>query len=365
MDYSKFYTPQEVASLLIKMLSIPQPKRIIDICCGSCNLLSAAGRRWKDATLTGVDTASQIADGVQFVRMDGREFAIQTSQRYPLVLANPPFDYVGIKREYPELFDGVFETYHTSRLENEMLLANLRLLDKTGVLLIIMPSSFVEAESNREIRKIVGRNYYVKNIIKLPEDTFGASHINCYVLEIRRRLGQRICTKSCKAFRDANKYFLSEKVTIHQRDIFEGNWHTDFWSKPNNIELNIRRGNISSQSFSDSGLPVLHTAKQSRNWKPSIRHIKNAVKMPVYADYGDIIVSRIGKSAGQWCRYFGKRVPISDCLFRIKDPDGSIADALAGKKYDHEIKGIAVKYITVNDFKSWYNSVIVNNDTIA
>lgn len=353
MDYSRFYTPLEVASLLIRMLSIPQPERIIDICCGSCNLLNVAGNRWKNAKLTGVDIVSQISDGIHFVRMDGRDFALRATQLYPLVLANPPFDFVEIKREYPQLYKGVFKTYRTSRLENEMLLANLLLLDETGVLLIIMPSSFVEAESNRNIRKIIGQNYYVKNIIKLPEDTFGVAHINCYVLEIRHRLGQRFYTRFCAAVRDNNTYKLTNKVTISQKNIRDGNWCAVNRHKTD-VKWDIRRGNISSQTFSDSGVPVLHTAKQSNDWKPSIRYIKSVVDTPVYADHGDIIVSRIGKSAGQWCQYFGNRIPISDCLYRIKDPDGSIASALEGKEYNLIKKGVAVRYITVDDFMSWF-----------
>lgn len=363
MNYSKFYTPPKIASLLVKVLDIPQPKRIIDICCGSCNLLNAAGTRWKKAKLVGVDIASQTSDNVCFKQMDGRKFAIQNSQLYPLILANPPFDYVETKREYPQLYRGVFETYHTSRLENEMLLANLLLLEENGTLLIIMPSSFVEAECNRSIRRIIGERFHVKNIIKLPEDTFGAAHINSYALEIRRSSGQHY-SKFCTAIRNDKKHSLTSKITIPQKNIREGNWYTEIRYK-SNVSWDIRRGNISSQAFSDSGIPVLHTAKRSSNWKPSIRYAKNTIDTSVYAEPGDIIVSRIGKSAGQWCRYSGERMPISDCLFRIKDPDGAIASALAGKEYNLLQKGVAARYITMDDFASWYNSIVMQKELIT
>ena len=51
MDYSKFYTPPKIANSLIKELSIPEPDKIVDICCGSCNLLIAANNRWTKAKL--------------------------------------------------------------------------------------------------------------------------------------------------------------------------------------------------------------------------------------------------------------------------------------------------------------------------
>jgi len=51
----------------------------------------------------------------------------------------------------------------------------------------------------------------------------------------------------------------------------------------------------------------------------------------VYAESGDIIVSRIGKSAGQWYIYLGEKILISDCLYRIKDPTGKIPSRLQGR----------------------------------
>lgn len=53
-------------------------------------------------------------------------------------------------------------------------------------------------------------------------------------------------------------------------------------------------------------------------------------------------------------------MPISDCLYRIKDPGGAIANALAGKEYDLAQKGVAARYITMDDFVSWYSSIVMD-----
>lgn len=356
MDYSKFYTPPPIAALLVKILDISQPEIVIDICCGGCNLLHAAGERWKNAKLVGVDIVEHASSNINFTQIDGREFAIQHPAAYPLVLANPPFDYVAQKREFPSLYNSVFAKYRTSRLENEMLMANLLLVAQNGTLLIILPSTFVEAARNEDIRKLVGQNYHVKNIIKLPEDTFGSSNINSYALVIKHRISKHHLTKYCAVVRENGKYHFVGKRVIPQHSIRNGEWcvkplHTTM------LKLNIRRGNISSQIFSDSGIPVLHTAKRSTNWEPSVRYIKNYIESPVYAEPGDIIVSRIGKSAGQWCQYSGKRTPISDCLYCIKDPGGLICGKLKGKEYNLLLKGVATRYITIDDFVLWYSSV--------
>jgi len=357
LDYSKFYTPPHIASLLVKELTEIQPDTIIDICCGSCNLLHAAGKRWKKAKLFGVDVVKHDTSDVCFTHMDGRKFAIEHSAKYALVLANPPFDCVEKEREFSELYSGIFSKIRTRRLEIEMLLANLFLMQDNGTLLIIMPSTFVEATGRKTIRKLVGENYYVKSIIKLPEDTFGASHINSYALVI----------KHCTAARQVTNYYsliyanqeghrFSSKKIVSQKHIKNGDW-MPFMHLSLDADLDMHRGNISSQAFVSSGTPVLHTAKRSRPWMPSVRYIERPFESAVYAECGDIIISRIGKSAGQWCQYNGKRMPISDCLYCLKDPDGSVLERLGNKEYDFPQKGVATRYITMKDFVSWYSSI--------
>ena len=185
MDYSKFYTPPIIATALINELCISEPHKVIDICCGSCNLLLAAKKKWNKVLLYGVDLfQNSSVKNVTFEKNDGRKYAVDHSNEYELVLANPPFDSVNSKRQFPDLFVDEFKNITTSRLEIEMFIANLKLLQTGGVLLIIMPSSFVEAEKFRKIRAIIAEKYYIESIIKLDENTFGSSKINSYALII-------------------------------------------------------------------------------------------------------------------------------------------------------------------------------------
>lgn len=355
MDYSKFYTPPPIASLLVRKVDVPYPDTVIDICCGSCNLLRAAKKRWKNAKLVGVDINMHISSDVNFTQMDGRKFAIENAKQYPLVLANPPFDFMKTSSEFPLLYQGVFSSYHTKRLENEMLLANLLLLQENGTLVIILPSTFVEAESNTTIRSLVGKKYYVREIIKLPEETFGASNINSYALIIKNSSPPKKITKYSSVILENEQFSFMNKHLIPQKDIQAGRW-CNIYSTTNET-FDIRRGNVSSQMFCDKGTAILHTAKKSEKWKPSLRYCAVSGENLVYAETGDIIVSRIGKSAGQWCIYRGGKILISDCLYRIKDPTGEIFNRLQGHEYDLPQKGVATRYITINDFKSWYFSL--------
>ena len=360
MDYSKFYTPPEIASILVKQLNISPPEAVVDICCGSCNLLHAAKQRWRKAKLVGVDVTQQAPADIDYFKMDGRLYAIHHANCFDLVLANPPFDYLQGKEDYSALYSGSFSKLHTSRLEVEMLLANLLLLSENGTLLIIMPSTFVEAERSRNLRAILGQSYCVKNIIKLPDDTFGTANIKSYALVIMRRVAKKQITRYSIIEKDPtkkeNSLYFSGIMSVPLKSIQSGDWVNTCISYSKE-EICIRRGNISSHYFSQSGTPILHTAKKRDNWEPSIRHVCTLPSITVCAEPGDIIVSRIGKSAGQWHYYSGERIPISDCLYCIKDPNNTIFNKIQGKQYSLPQKGVATRYITMNDFVSWINSL--------
>lgn len=356
MDYSKYYTPLSIAQLLIKQLNIGTPKKIVDICCGSCNLLNAAKQRWRNAALFGADIANHNVSDVIFENVDGREYALNHKKAFPLVLANPPFDYLETKNEYPQLFEAPFETYNSSRLEIEMLIANLLMLQDGGTLLIIMPSSFVEGETHNSAREIIAKNYQVQKVIELDESTFGASHIHSYALIIKNRICKRYTCELMFAEKRDQNFTLRSIKKMTSSDLIKGFW-TGKSATRQEITIDIKRGNISSASFQENGQPILHTSKLSASWAPSIRYIDKKIVANAYAEAGDIVVSRIGKSAGQWCVHSGKKTPISDCLYRIKDPMGKIYEKIQGKTFDKKLRGVATQYITMRDFESWIDSL--------
>lgn len=361
MDYSKYYTPLEVAEFLVAQLNIKKPDKAIDICCGSCNLLKAVSKRWNEVKLFGVDVINNIDSDIIFSCEDGRNFAINSKDKYPLVLANPPFDKITINNEYPDLYSKLYNCKKTTRLEIEMLYANLLLLENNGTLLIILPSTFVTAERYEKYRVYLATKYTISGIYELPIDTFGAKSIRTHALVIKNCRPYKSRTFSYKLCNSGNCYSIISKTIISQQFMRLGIW--DEYSKNNNInvEYSCKRGNISSNMFSKKGEKLLHTSGIKEEWHPSIRFTDREIKNPVYANKGDIIISRIGQSAGSFCVYRGDKIMLSDCLFKLDDPEGIIAKSLYGYKYNYPTRGVATQYITINDFLNWCNSIIIKN----
>lgn len=355
MDYSKYYTPPWIAKLLVNELMIEEPLKAVDICCGSCNLLNAVKERWEKTELYGVDIEDHSISGIYFNKQDGREYAINHIHEFPLVVANPPFDVLTVKNEFQELVCGPFAGINCYRLEVEMLFANLLMLSAGGVLLIILPSSIIEAEHHNKLRKMLAEKYNVTRVIRLPDDTFGASKIRSYALIIHNTTANSEDTSFYTLCSEEQGYTISCSKVLSHKKMIKGDW---LESGSENIMKNvydIKRGTISSSFFQDDGQRILHTARNGIDWKPSVRYIANNIKPSICADKGDIIVSRVGKSAGRWYVHPGPSMPISDCLFRLKDPNGDILKNIDGKVYDLQIKGVAAQYITMADFITWIN----------
>ncbi len=345
-----------MAEFLVRQICISEPSNIIDICCGSCNLLHAAGARWPKAKLCGVDILAHYNENIDFIQEDGRKFAIEHPSSFDLVLANPPFENVNEKNSFPQLYDETSLKYCSARLEIEMLFSNLKVLRDNGTLIIIMPSTFATANRYKLIRCYLAQRYYIQKVIWLPNNVFGTSMINCCAIILKKTNTKRKSTRRIEVQFSKDRYYASDVTPISNNDINDGKWEK-YATNDVTIKVVSRRGNISSQHFVDKGIPILHTSKYQHPWKPSVRYISEAKANAVYADYGDILVSRVGKSAGQWCRYDGERMMISDCLYVIKDPQGDIAHIINEKQYSFPIKGVTTHYITMRDFLAWIESL--------
>ena len=362
MNNYKFYTPPVIASHLIKLLPKRNYKNIIDICCGSWNLLEAAKNEFGTAEYVGVDIDKKAKvncfNDAVFICEDGRKFALKEEKKYDLILSNPPFGYLkDDQRIFNRLHIGNIEVLNNKRYENEMIQANLLLAKEGGVLLFILPATFFEGDSYLTIRKELCKKYTVHSIIKLPIETFGSKKINTLALILINSGKQRKETQLKKIICNDGVWKIIHLKNISLQCMIQGNWMSSprKTSYLNNVK--IFRGNISSEQMSMNGVKVFHSSSVfiDNKWQPSIRFcddekiIKNAKKVEI----GDIIINRIGRYAGYWCISQDEAF-VSDNLIVIKALNRQeIYNALLKKTTDGmlnvETRGVATKYITLRD----------------
>ena len=140
-DY-KYYTPKDLALKIMELIEDRPYKDVIDICCGSWNLLYAAKEKLNCQFITGVDVDKDMerykASKDKMFLEDGREYALRCyeKKKYDLVLSNPPFGLLSddnrIMKE--KLIGHKYTSILTKRFESEMLVANMLLVKREGVL---------------------------------------------------------------------------------------------------------------------------------------------------------------------------------------------------------------------------------------
>lgn len=364
MGNYKFYTPPMLAECLVALLPKRKYNNIIDICCGSWNLLEAARKQFGTAKYVGVDVdveaKANCFEGATFFCDDGRAFAIKEKKKYDLILSNPPFGYLKEKERMSDdlsVLNGNIKKLNSKRYENEMMFANLCLAEENAVLLFILPATFVEGDTYLSVRKEICSLYKVDSVIKLPLETFGSGRISTYAIIITNTGKQDGETKLQEVICENDMWMAKLVDKIPFECMRDGEWVKKNVSRKDKGSIEIFRGIISSSNMSSIGTKVYHSSSIMKNgiWEPSIRFCndpkkieKSRVVLP-----GDIIVNRVGRFAKCWCVCKEEGI-LSDCLMAIRtnnNPD--VYEKLVKSSRNGILKiptkGVAVKYITMGD----------------
>lgn len=364
-----YYTPLELAKCLLDILPAIEINSIIDICCGSWNLLNAAKEKYPNTLVIGVDidgdSQSHKLDDAQFYIEDGRDFAFTQNirgQTYDLILSNPPFGYLHTEERKFHGKDANTNGYYTglqkNRYECEMMQANLFLAHNGSILLFILPNTFVEGDSLQSARCQIARDYHICDIVKLPSNTFTKGRINTFAIIMKKGATPGVSTNLYEARIDCS-WQLIKRGQVPYQEIASGIWWLTFEVNQSNETLTLYRGNISSTHFVDSGERVLHSSsKNDTAWKPSVRYYDSSIieKEVRRAKIGDILVNRIGHSAGYWCQNLLPNVAVSDCIIVVENSFSGLLKRFETQSGPDNrlcipLRGVATPYITAQDIK--------------
>lgn len=379
MEKYRYYTPVDLARSILNVLPDIDIETIVDICCGSWNLLQAGKERYPHATVTGVDIDVESEKykivASNFKVMDGREFAkkeYELGNTYDLILSNPPFGYLEeCERKFGAKdigYGDVQVSYLNKRYECEMVQANFLLSHDKSVLVFILPHTFVAGTSFKKIRCQIANMCTVKAIVKLPITTFSKGRINTFAIVLCRATQK--CSTSIYNATNIGEWRICREKEVSEEEIKEGKWWEEKGKRNPNNNIQVLRGTISSEKFIECGNVVLHCGKKSKEgWLPSRRYYdaSKTGKNEIVVQKGDVLVNRIGKAAGYWCISKFDNVLISDCLLVIKNTTQEIINILK-KNSDCEgrlmipLRGVATSYITREDLVSLFDEMLGDDD---
>jgi len=144
---------------------------------------------------------------------------------FDVVVGNPP--YVDIKQLDPLIVKYLFEKYNT--VENRMNLystfmeKSFHLLNKDGFFGFIIPNSILYNESYNKLRKLLFEESSLKNIVKLPDDTFGDAKVETIILVYQKKINkQNIC--EVLVYPRNTKTFQINSESAQISHVLQGNW---------------------------------------------------------------------------------------------------------------------------------------------
>jgi type I restriction enzyme M protein len=197
----QFRTPRHIIKLMVELVE-PKPKDVIcDPACGTAGFLIAAGEYLRqhhpeilrddklrthfhnsmfhgfdfDSTMLRIGSMNMLLHGIENPSIVYRDSLAQDhaaeTEKYTLVLANPPF---AGSLDYESTAKDLLEVVKTKKTELLFLALFLRLLKPGGRAAVIVPDGVLFGSSNahKELRRMLIENQKLDAVIKLPSGVF-------------------------------------------------------------------------------------------------------------------------------------------------------------------------------------------------
>jgi predicted RNA methylase len=339
-------TPEPVAKLIASELRGPITSAV-DLSVGDGALLLAIARRWRRASLHGIDCdelrviRAKAADGRLRLRLgDGlstRFPALRQVQRQRVaVVGNPPFLSTKATNENRAWLDaafvGVQSRHGVRRLEMAFLArALVEARKRQGLVAMLMPSPFASGVLYGPYRRALLAQYGVVKVISIEGTRFRDTEASTVLLIIDTALSSTTNV-------EISRYSPTEGKTVLHRGGVADDDRLDarYWSAARlrltgaptlgECGVDVTRGRYCKADANRMKRAVLHTTDLCRVSGPSIElhplSVNDFDDEDVLAEAGDILLSRTGTRV-RWDPVEVKRgvAPITDHVLRIRAPE--------------------------------------------
>jgi type I restriction enzyme M protein len=356
---ARFYTEQEVSTLLVSSMLAKNPQTILDLGCGNGALAMSAAQRWGYAKLYTVDIDQQVGSG--FPKYLKRcEDSLHThftadvlDPNLParlglspgsidVAVCNPPYIKVRWRTNYQALFEevGIKSLGAASELSADLifLAQNMRLLREGGHAGLIVPDGIITGERSKDVRRTLLSQYTIERVIQLPRRAFLRTEAQTHILVISKRKGKSRNIQIQKLNEEGS---LGESMWISPEegiDRLDYDYHRLRHSPLpvvrrrrkiclGDVTESLRRGSVEIAKARAVGLSVFHTTDFGRcqsGWlldvpadlqaSPNAHSNKSQT-----AKAGDILIARVGRNFDQQiCLVTNGEVVVSDCIFCLR-----------------------------------------------
>jgi len=303
-----FYTPPELATLLVNISEAAAPSRIADFAAGDGALLKSARARWPRADLTAMDVdgvaiaalknavpnATLLHDDFFHFSGGARSESQIAPSSFDLILLNPPFSCRGNTRFTVEIEGRPVAGSRALAFAAKA----LSYLQHDGELIAILPSSCLTSERDAPLRAALERKWEIKPIGSSKSTAFPRCSVTINVVHIKRR---------------ANSYPLASRPTTTPSYISRG-------------RLLVMRGTIPDAKGTriQQGVPFIHSTDliQGRLAEPTRWSLDLTGRLVAGTA---VLLPRVGRPKLAKVVLKAEHAPVvlSDCVMALKTPERS------------------------------------------
>ena len=348
MNLAQHFTPNSHANLLVRAMYpfTGDGKNIsgVDLGAGRGALLYSATRIWKEASFLGVDISRSLLSAikqhfpaVQFCHLDllGKKslkskILKDLSESHDIAVCNPPFMSHGNDKLFRDLcrMTNLKDCHKMPVVTSDIifLLHNLRLLKKGGALGIILPDGLITGKKFQILRQSLLSNHRIEAVIQLPDNSFSGIEARTHILILRKGMTPTENVKVMQAGSSSITGKVEVKVSALEQRMDYSYWHwKSVASKASTLTLaeigaDIHRGTRPRAFFENSGIEYFHTTELPVATKSVDLQRSKALGFRL-AESLDILTARVGKRCiGRAVLVNRGRLPITDCIYRIRIP---------------------------------------------
>lgn len=379
----RYYTPISIAEILCEKIGKYDNSLVLDLGCGSGNLILGSLKHWVDCHYHGYDIDIQALNQLKSlclknVTLYNLDIVNQclSNNYFDITISNPPYIYLSKKKVYKYLDKN-------TDLENEILNLNkipaplifltkaIENTKKNGKIGIILPNGILTNQKYQSIRNILVSSYHIESIIQLEPYVFQKTETHAHILIIKNR-------KPEDEYK-INFYFLEKNKLINHeiKSSLDISNRLDFIpllagqniKKLGDFISSISRGRKSSRYIKDNPTcNIFHTTDFEKNSGAYVdnSYMISQLSNPYYAKKGDILIARVGRNFHKKVKIVRDgSVEVSDSVIvirPIKNHTDLIYNYLTSDAGQEQLKiysqGTGAKYITHNQI---FSLPIMNN----
>lgn len=366
----RYYTPYHVADMLCKSMGSFNKAKVVDLGCGTGNLIQASLNYWHECVYDAYDIDDIALNDIFNNNINLTTFNLDVIHNllpfnmYDLGISNPPYTYFSNekisrnKRTNSKFEEAIFRL---NRIPAPLIFLNnlFYTVKEGGIIGIILPNGILVNEIYKKIRETLLSEYKILKIIQLESYVFEKTETHAHLLIIKNiKPKSKYVLQFLKLKNNelVEPYLLKNISCTERLDYsFSTNNLCNDNKKLNQYISKIFRGRKSSKTIKNFQTKTFHTT----NFKKGEKYINatycvEKTEDGKYAQKGDILIARVGRDFNEKIVIVNLNyIEISDSIIVIRPKKGKtnfiynhLKSNLGQKFLKSFSQGTGAKYIT-------------------